>query len=84
MSRMSEMIIEIEEMLWNGYTAEEIAKTLNVPIEWVNDTEKRMFSEPEYDPFLSDAEADADALASAGWGTDEDYVMENDYFDGEF
>lgn len=27
----------------------------------------------EHDPFLSDAEADADVLASAGWGTDEDY-----------
>ena len=26
-----------------------------------------------FDGFLSDAEADADALASAGWGTDEDY-----------
>ncbi len=25
------------------------------------------------DQFRSDAEADADALASAGWGTDEDY-----------
>ena len=25
------------------------------------------------DQFNSDAEADADALASAGWGTDEDY-----------
>ncbi len=27
----------------------------------------------EPDPFLTDAEADADALASAGMGTDEDY-----------
>lgn len=27
----------------------------------------------EHDQFASDAEADADALASAGWGTDEDY-----------
>lgn len=27
----------------------------------------------EPDQFLSDGEADADALASAGWGTDEDY-----------
>jgi hypothetical protein len=26
-----------------------------------------------FDGFMSDAEADADALASAGWGTDEDY-----------
>lgn len=27
----------------------------------------------EHDPFLSDADADADALISAGMGTDEDY-----------
>jgi predicted nucleic acid-binding Zn-ribbon protein len=27
----------------------------------------------EVDQFNSDAEADADVLASAGWGTDEDY-----------
>lgn len=27
----------------------------------------------EADQYLTDAEADADALASAGWGTDEDY-----------
>ena len=27
----------------------------------------------EPDQFMSDAEPDADALASAGWGTDEDY-----------
>ena len=30
-------------------------------------------NEQEQDPFLSDAEADGDALASVGWGTDEDY-----------
>ena len=28
----------------------------------------------EYDGFLSDSEADADVLKSAGWGTDEDYT----------
>jgi hypothetical protein len=27
----------------------------------------------DFDEFNSDAEADADALRSAGWGTDEDY-----------
>ena len=27
----------------------------------------------EYDDGMTDAEADADTLASAGWGTDEDY-----------
>jgi hypothetical protein len=34
--------------------------------------EGRFIEEPE-DQFLSDTEADADVLASIGWGTDEDY-----------
>lgn len=33
----------------------------------------------EHDPFLHDGEADGDALASAGMGTDEDYG----YFGGD-
>lgn len=35
--------------------------------------------EEPWDGFNSDAEADADVLASAGWGTDEDYG----YYGGE-
>jgi hypothetical protein len=31
------------------------------------------FEESEKDPFLTDAQADADVLVSAGMGTDEDY-----------
>jgi len=31
------------------------------------------FVEPDYEDNLSDAEADAQTLASAGWGSDEDY-----------
>lgn len=38
--------------------------------------------EIEPDQFLSDAEADGDALASAGFGTDEDYGMYASDFDG--
>lgn len=34
----------------------------------------------ERDQFISDVEADADALASAGWGTDEDYGGCDDYY----
>ena len=30
-------------------------------------------TDESWDGFRSDAEADGDALASAGWGTDEDY-----------
>lgn len=33
----------------------------------------------EDDQFRSDAEADADVLRSAGWGTDEDYGYYNDF-----
>lgn len=35
--------------------------------------------EPEYDDSM-DGDFDS-AMASAGWGTDEDYVADNDYFD---
>lgn len=38
--------------------------------------------EIEPDQFLSDAEADGDALASAGFGTDEDYGMYASDFNG--
>jgi hypothetical protein len=31
------------------------------------------------DGFLSDTEADADALRNVGWGTDEDYGLFDEY-----
>lgn len=38
--------------------------------------------EDEYEGYeMSDVEADADTLASAGWGTDEDYGYYGDDFD---
>ena len=36
----------------------------------------------EQDQFMSDTEADADALASAGWGCDEDYGLYESDMDG--
>lgn len=35
MSKMSKKYIEIEEMLLNGYDADDIALILNVPNEWI-------------------------------------------------
>lgn len=85
MSRISDILIEIEEMLASGMMPNEVAKALDIPVSWVYETEERLTGADEpWDGFNSDAEADADALASAGWGTDEDYVVDNDYFDGEF
>jgi hypothetical protein len=52
-----------------------------------DDLEERLYDEAEIEPLhpdydddgMTDMEADADALASAGWGTDEDYG----YFGGD-
>ena len=40
-------------------------------------------SEESWDGFNSDAEADADVLRSAGWGTDEDYGHYGDDYHDE-
>ena len=49
---------------------------------WSFDENGETESDEPWDGFNSDAEADADALASAGWGTDEDYGCFDDYNDG--
>lgn len=46
---------------------------------WEGDDTEEDFGDDYEDGYLSDAEADADALASCGWGTDEDYG----YFGGD-
>lgn len=40
-----------------------------------------IFEDEEHEDNMSDVEADADTLASAGWGTDEDYGMFHDNCD---
>ena len=45
-----------------------------------DDDEHGFNREPREDHFRDDVDADANALASAGWGTDEDYG--GNYFDG--
>ncbi len=49
---------------------------------WSFDESGETESDEPWDGFNSDAEADADALASAGFGTDEDYGCFDDYNDG--
>jgi len=82
MSRMKELWSDIVEMLEAEYTVEEVAAKFCVPLDWVEsiktDLEEEIFFEEE--TFLSDAEADANALASMGWGTDEDYGHYGDEF----
>lgn len=72
MSRMSEIAMEIEDLILVGNLSnEEIAKVLNVPIEWVESTEKGLVESGDIDDSM-DGDHES-ALASAGWGTDEDY-----------
>jgi len=82
MSKMKELWSDIVEMLEAEYTVEEVAAKFCVPLDWVEsiktDLEEEIFFEEE--TFLSDAEADANALASIGWGTDEDYGHYGDEF----
>lgn len=73
MGYFSQLALDVEELLFEGDSPEQIAKKLNISVAEVNklieDLENADYDPPEWD----DTEADADALASAGFGTDEDY-----------
>ena len=69
MSRMAELDLEIRELLNDGLGYEEISLRLDIPIQWVYAVvESEM---PDYDDSM-DGDFDS-AMASAGFGTDEDY-----------
>ena len=76
---MTELQIRIEELLFEGLTEVEIAQKLNISRAEVEQqiclieeaSLEDMFYEPDY-------EDDGDALASAGFGTDEDYGYASD------
>ena len=67
MSKMSELAAEIEELLiGTKLTKLEIAERLNIPVEWVEQTED------EINEFFDDRDI------RQGF---DDYVVENDYID---
>lgn len=78
MSKMSQIASEIEELYNQGYNEFTIATMLNVPVQLV-DNFVASFMEVSYN---EDMDGDFDsAMASAGYGTDEDYGY---YGDSEF
>lgn len=80
MSKMSDLMIDIMEDLATGsFTFEQIASRHSIPLSWVTEAATMMDGFDNYDDSLDGDHASA--LASAGWGTDEDYIMENDYDD---
>ena len=70
MSKMSELAMEIEQLYLEGYNEFTIATMLNIPVELV-DNFVASFMGVEYNESM-DGDFDS-AMASAGYGTDEDY-----------
>lgn len=70
MSRMKELAMDIEQMIELGHGFETIARTLDIPVQWVIEVADSMVDDAYDDSMDGDA---ASALASAGFGTDEDY-----------
>lgn len=81
MSKMSELQMDIVALYEDGFGLGEIADRLNCPLHMVDSVVNEFLEEAaqryEYDDSM-DGDA-ASALASAGWGTDEDYGGSPDY-----
>ncbi len=81
MSRMSELMLDISDEIERGELSfAEIANKFDVPLSWVDEVALEMMRYPQdaYDDSM-DGDA-ASALASVGWGTDEDYGSYDDSF----
>lgn len=70
MGYFSEKAIEIQEMLFDGATPEQIASAVNMSVEAVEQYIDEL-DNADYDESM-DGDFDS-AMASAGFGTDEDY-----------
>ena len=79
MSVMKDIFYDIEQAFIDGDSPSKIAEALNIPVGLVTDALVTMGvgDESDYDDSM-DGDA-ASALASAGWGTDEDYGGGCDY-----
>jgi len=78
MSKIGNLMIDLQDEIERGeLTFRQIAAKYEVPLSWVDEAAAEL-AEQYNDEMDGDA---ASALASCGWGVDEDYVVENDYFD---
>ena len=78
---MTELQIRIEELLFEGLSENEIAAVMNLSLEEV-EAQIAMMEEMDDDSYYEyndDMDGDFDsAMASAGFGTDEDYGYSGD------
>lgn len=80
MSKIGNLVLDLQEAIENGDSFEVIARRFDVPVRWVLEAADMLSDFNDADPGEMDGDH-ASALASVGWGTDEDYIMENDYDD---
>jgi len=76
MSKMSDLMLSIEELYFKGFSVTKTAEALGISEDLVMDAfdaieDTEVNGERDYDDSM-DGDA-ASALASCGWGTDEDY-----------
>lgn len=78
MSKMAELALEIEDMYFDEHLdIPEIAKRTGFPVEDITAYIDEMKEQDEYDESM-DGDFDS-AMASAGFGTDESYIMNTDF-----
>lgn len=78
MGYFKEIEIDVIDAYDSGYEADEIAVDFGISVKEVNDIVSKFESE-DYDCDPGDMDGDAEsALASAGFGTDEDYGYAED------
>jgi hypothetical protein len=96
MGYMKDTVIEIGVLYKQGNSLEYIASYMNLPIEQVEAAIDILMDDPDFrdegdldepldadDYFTDNMDGDFDSgMASAGYGTDEDYGA--DFYDGEF
>lgn len=81
MSKMANLMIDIQDEIELGeLTFRQIADKFEVPLSWVDEAARELADSYSDEDSWDSVDADADALASAGFGTDEDYGCYNDEF----
>jgi hypothetical protein len=82
MSLIKDTMYDIQEDIINGrLTYAEIAEKHGVHFEDVEMIADELNDMIEGEREMDVRDYDGEALASAGWGTSEDYCCDNDYFD---
>lgn len=48
MSKLAEILTEVQDLLEDGYAVNEVAEKLNIPVDWVIDTEHELMGMHQY------------------------------------